>query len=74
MDRFFIDQAFQGKGLGTRLLRFLICHIEKEFDCTEIFLSLYESNKLALALYHQFGFVFNGELDVNGEKVMVKHL
>ena len=37
----------------------------------DIYLSLYANNQAALSLYRKFGFVFNGETDVNGEQVMV---
>ena len=74
LDRFLIDKKHQGKGLGSSMIEYLIDHIAKEYKCNEIFLSLYEDNKGALNLYKKFGFEFNGELDVNGEKVMVKKL
>ena len=46
----------------------------KIYNCNEIYLSLYGDNKWALHLYQKFGFQFNGELDINGEKVMAKVL
>lgn len=74
LDRLLIDKKYQGKGLGSEMLEYLIKHLVKEYKCNELFLSLYENNKRALYLYEKFGFEFNGELDVNNEKVMVKHL
>lgn len=74
LDRFLIDHHFQGKGLGKKMLQALIEHLNKIYNCDRIYLSLYEDNQVALALYQKFGFEFNGELDVNQEKVMVKHL
>ena len=74
LDRYLIDEHFQGKGLGNIMLEALITHLIKIYNCNEIYLSLYEDNKRALHLYQKFGFQFNGELDINGEKVMVKVL
>lgn len=74
LDRFLIDYHFQGKGLGKKMLQALINHLETLYHCDRIYLSLYEDNIVALSLYQQFGFEFNGELDTNQEKVMVKRL
>ncbi|MNI95333.1 Spermine/spermidine acetyltransferase [compost metagenome] len=56
------------------MLQSLIEHLVQLYDCNKIYLSLYEDNLAALTLYEKFGFQFNGELDINGEKVMVKEL
>ncbi|KJR70922.1 GNAT family N-acetyltransferase [Bacillus velezensis] len=74
LDRFFIDERYQGRGLGKLLLDALIRHLVRIYDCRRIYLSLFEDNVHALRLYQKFGFLFNGELDSNGEKVMVKEL
>jgi diamine N-acetyltransferase len=74
LDRFLIDERFQGQGLGTIMLNAIIAHLVELYNCNEIFLSIYETNQTALHLYKKFGFQFNGELDDNGEKVMVKVL
>lgn len=74
LDRFFIDERFQGKGLGSLMLKSLIQHLERLYMCKRLFLSLYETNVHAFRLYEKFGFRFNGELDINGEKVMVLEL
>ncbi|MGN7416037.1 GNAT family N-acetyltransferase [Paenibacillus sp. SAF-068] len=74
LDRFLIDEKFQGKGLGKKLLCVLIQHLFSLYRCNEIYLSLYEHNREALQLYQQFDFKFNGELDFNGEMVMVKEI
>lgn len=72
LDRFFIDEHFQGKGYSKMVLPALLSHIEDEYDRNEIFLSVYENNSVAIRLYEKFGFLQNGELDINGEKVMVR--
>lgn len=74
LDRYLIDERFQGKGLGSIMLGELIAHLIKIYNCNKIYLSLYEDNQRALHLYQKFGFHFNGELDINGEKVMVNVL
>ena len=72
LDRFFIDSAHQGFGLGSIMLEALIKRIIEEYDCPEIYLSIVENNLAALHLYRKFGFAFNGESDYNNEKLMVK--
>lgn len=72
LDRYLIDEQFQGQGLGSIMLQALIAHLIKLYHCNEIFLSLYDDNQRALHLYQKHGFQFNGEKDINGEQVMVK--
>lgn len=74
LDRYLIDECFQGKGFGSIMLNAVIEHLIKIYHCDEIYLSLYEDNQRALHLYQKFGFQFNGERDINGEKVMVKRM
>lgn len=71
LDRLMIDKSYQGKGYGKKSLNLLIEHICKEYNCTELYLSIYEDNVIAKKMYKECGFEFNGELDENGEKVMV---
>lgn len=71
LDRFFIDERFQGKGIGSLMLKTLIQHLVELYKGKRIFLSIYDTNTRALRLYKKFGFQYNGELDINGEKVMV---
>lgn len=70
LDRFLIDKRFQGKGYATPVLHALIDKITLEYNYDELYLSIYETNKLAIKLYQKLGFVFNGEKDINGEDVM----
>lgn len=72
LDRFFIDARYQGRGYGKAALNLLIQTISAAYCCSEIYLSLYDDNKPAMELYKKAGFQFNGELDINGERVMVK--
>lgn len=71
LDRFLIDEFSQGKGYATPVLKEIIHKITDEYGNLELFLSIYENNSHALELYKKLGFEFNGELDINGEKVMV---
>lgn len=70
LDRFFIDARYQGRGLSKRFLPALMRRIRREYGCDTLYLSVYESNRVAAHLYAEFGFAFNGLLDINGEKVM----
>ncbi|MFE4240150.1 GNAT family N-acetyltransferase [Peribacillus butanolivorans] len=72
LDRFLIDARYQGLGLGSIMLKALIQRLTKEYNCNEIYLSVIEDNQAALHLYKKFNFTFNGELDINKEKIMVK--
>ena len=71
LDRFFIDERFQGRGYAKPVLIQLIRKIHEEYGYDEIYLSVYESNQLAIKVYQSLGFVFNGEHDINDELVMV---
>lgn len=72
LDRFLIDSKHQGLGYGTTILQALLQKLHEEYACPSIYLSIFEDNKAALHLYEKFDFHFNGELDVNHEKIMVK--
>lgn len=71
LDRFFIDIRFQGNGYAKLALTELISYIYHQFSVNELYLSVYEDNYIAIQIYQSLGFVFNGELDINGEKVMI---
>ena len=70
LDRFLIDDRYQGKGYGKTALKLLITRLFCEYQCNAIYLSLYQQNKHAYHLYTSFGFQENGEKDINGETVM----
>lgn len=71
LDRFLIDKRYQSKGYGKKAFGLLVERIFLEYHCTNIYLSLYEDNQTAIGLYKSFGFVFTGEEDTKGEKIMV---
>lgn len=70
LDRFMIGEKFQGNGYGKMSLKSIINKIAKEYKCSEVYLSIYENNTVAIDLYKKFGFEFTGEVDRNGELVM----
>lgn len=74
LDRYFIDERHQHKGLGKYFLQQLINYLVVKYSCQNIYLSVYDNNIVAIQLYKKFGFAFNGELDEKGEKVMVKEI
>lgn len=71
LDRFLIDEKHQGKGYGSTLLNASIEYLIHKYQCKKIYLSLFDDNKQALAMYEKIGFKMNGELDLKGELVMV---
>ena len=70
LDRFLIDQRFQGQGYGKAARRLLMLMLIEKYQTNKLYLSVYDTNSSAIRLYQQLGFVFNGELDTNGERVM----
>lgn len=74
LDRFLISHEHQGKGCGEAGVRVLLKHLHREYGHEKVYLSVYDSNKVATNLYEKIGFKFNGEVDLKGEKVMVINL
>ncbi|KFN01695.1 GNAT family N-acetyltransferase [Bacillus clarus] len=71
LDRFMIDQHFQGNGYAKHFLRLLIQYLQQKFQCKRIYLSLHPDNKLAMGLYESFGFRLTGDIDDDGPVVGV---
>ncbi|HDR7799986.1 TPA: GNAT family N-acetyltransferase [Bacillus tropicus] len=71
LDRFMIDQQYQGKGYAKRFLHLLIQFLQQQFTCGIIYLSLHPDNKHAMGLYESFGFRLNGDIDDEGPVVGV---
>ena len=71
LDRLLIDEKYQGKGYGTNALLQLIEVLHNQYHRKKIYLSVVENNVNAIKLYEKYGFHFNGELDIHGEKVML---
>ena len=70
LDRLLVDRAYQGRGYGRAFLGLLLERLFAEYRCDSIYLSLFDDNRQALALYKSFGFVSTGERDTGGEAVM----
>ncbi len=71
LDRFFIDEQSQGKGYAKPVLNYLIEEIKRMYGYPCLYLSVYANNQRAIDIYRSLGFVFNGELDIHGERVMI---
>ena len=69
-DRLLLDRHFQGHGWGKEAIHVILTQMRREFPGEDIYLSVYDDNPHAISLYHFYGFEFNGELDINGEKIM----
>lgn len=41
LDRFMIDSKYQGRGYGKASLDFLVNHLKKEYNCDELYLSIF---------------------------------
>ena len=72
LDRLLIDARYQHKGYGNEALVLLLARLEAEYCTDRIYLSVYGDNDRAIALYAKHGFVFTGEYDTKGEKVMCR--
>lgn len=70
LDRLLIDKSRQGAGYGKAAVFQLLEKLHKEYGLHKIYLSVYETNPKAIALYEQAGFYFTGEYDTKGEKIM----
>ena len=70
-DRLLIDRRYQGRGYARDAMEQILSLIREQYPSEDIYLSVYEENRIAIALYQDYGFRFNGELDTKGEKVMV---
>ncbi|MGL4741812.1 MAG: GNAT family N-acetyltransferase [Sarcina sp.] len=74
LDRFMIDEKYQGNGFGKKAFKHILDEIKKEYNCGQIYLSIFEENERSLKLYKENSFKFNGEVDYGGELVMVKRI
>lgn len=73
LDRLLIDRKYQHKGYGKAAILALLEKLRGEYNTGKVYLSVYDTNPVAIELYRQIGFCFNGEYDTKGEKVMVYH-
>ena len=69
-DRLLIDGKYQGHHYGSQAFEMVFHQIQKEYPGKDIYLSVYDDNVQAIALYKKHGFDYTGELDTKGEKIM----
>ncbi|MDU2159105.1 GNAT family N-acetyltransferase, partial [Clostridium sp.] len=50
LDRFMIENEFQGRGYGSESLKLILNRIYNEYNRNEIYLSIYENNDLAIKM------------------------
>jgi len=55
LNKIYIDQKQQGKGIGKSLIRAMLNH-EKLKDVNAVYLDVYDKNENAIRLYEKFGF------------------
>ncbi|MFI3114508.1 MAG: GNAT family N-acetyltransferase [Clostridia bacterium] len=74
LDRFFIDEKHQQKGYFRQIMPLLLEKIKKEYNISEIYLSVFRDNEVAFKLFLEQDFKEIGEVDLNGEIIMVKNV
>lgn len=62
IQRFMIDQRYQGQGYGKAALLLLLELLKSKDDCREIGLCVNPDNAAAQAFYRSFGFVDTGRI------------
>ncbi|MBH5319613.1 GNAT family N-acetyltransferase [Paenibacillus sp. GSMTC-2017] len=71
LDRFMIDQQYQGRGYAKRFIALLLDYMSKKVVVKKVNLSLHPDNQLAMKLYESFGFRLTGAIDDDGPVVGV---
>lgn len=70
LDRFMVDAAHQGVGIGSACLQAALNYIEEQYDVDEVVLSLHRDNTAAKRFYAKQGFQDSGLIDEwNGEEI-----
>jgi len=69
IDRIMIDKDYQGKGYGKEAMLKLIDIVTDKYQVDDVYLSLYDDNKVARQLYERIGFHYINEKDKNGELI-----
>lgn len=70
LDQFFVDQSFQGQGLGTQALRQWLAGVRQNSEIERVCLCCYRRNKTAWHCYERMGFAENGLAD--GEEIILE--
>jgi diamine N-acetyltransferase len=77
LNQFVIDSTCQGKGYAKPLLRLLMEHFKKDYNCKFMYLSIHPENKLAQKLYESIGFHLTGEIEdewLHGKGFIMKRM
>lgn len=71
INRFFIDEAYQGCGFGREALAAILALIKTfpQGRVNSLYLSYNINNHIARNLYYQFGFIDSGRYLANGEMI-----
>lgn len=73
LDRFMIDAAFQGQGLGPCFLDEVVAFLADEFPVKTIKTSIIDGNQFMKRLYIEAGFIETGEIDEEfNEEVLIR--
>ncbi len=72
LDRFVIDEKFQGKGYGKNSLQLIIDNLYRKYENKKIYLSVYEENVTATELYLKLGFKKTRFKEPTGERIMTR--
>ncbi len=70
LDRFMIDKQYQNKGYGKKSLELILGKMYQDYKCNKIYLSVHESNIVAIELYQKLGFKKTLFKDSKGERIM----
>ncbi|WP_415674432.1 GNAT family N-acetyltransferase [Vagococcus fessus] len=73
LDRFMIDSNFQGLGYGKASLDFIIKYLKENFNLKIIYLSVHDTNSLAIQLYETFGFFNTQNIDPNNDELIFSY-
>ncbi len=72
LDRFMIDQRYQGKGYGKKSMELILQKLYIDYKCNKIYLSAIEDNVFAISLYEKLGFKKTRFKDSKGERIMTR--
>ena len=70
LDRFMIDERYQGKGYGKMALELVKKQLRKDYGRTKIYLSVHKENHLAIKMYEKSMFKKTVYKDSHGEVIM----
>lgn len=74
LDRLMIDSNFQGHGYGKAALDFIIKYLKENFNLKIIYLSVHDTNSLAIQLYETFGFFNTQNIDPNNDELIFSYI